>query len=45
MWMMTAIWMLGIILNSELKALSKREWKIAQKGLFLDQGRADVIYR
>lgn len=41
---MTAVWMLGIIINWEHKALSRRDQKIAQKGLFLDQGRAVVIY-
>lgn len=40
-----AVWMLGVIINSELKALRTREPTIALKGLFLDQSRADAIYQ
>lgn len=44
MWMMTAVWMMSIIINSELKALRRREQRIAQKDLFPDRGRADAMY-
>lgn len=41
---MTAVWMMSIIINSELKALRRREQRIAQKDLFPDRGRADAMY-
>lgn len=39
---MTAVWVLSIIINSDLKVLSRES--IAQKDLFLDQGGADAMY-